>query len=223
MKNLDKYKNRHGKIWLNIASSSKILEDFVNFDNHIALNLLGVYPITKWIIPKKYRLFFEEYGEAKKKGMIIRRNCKKALFFSDNSIDHILCSHFLEHVYPAEMEIIIKDFYRVLKNNATVHIIVPDIEFIVGRYLENKKMKDPQAADDLIQRTLLSTEQRGSIKYRLLEMYGGFGLQHRWMYDHASMVMRVKDAGFEILDTNETPSKAHYHDDCSLHVVACKR
>ena len=223
MKNLSRFKNKHGQFWLNVASSSSLMEDFVNLDNHITLYFLSFYPLIKWVMPRKYGGFFEQYLQAKKQGLMVRHDCRKRLPFPDSSVDHILCSHFLEHVYPDELTVVLREFRRVLKKQATLHIIVPDFRLQIERYFENKKSNLPQAADELIKSTLLCLERRGTIKYRLLESLGGFGLQHRWMYDYASMAKRIKDAGFEILDSNETPSKDYRYNDCSVHIVACKR
>jgi predicted SAM-dependent methyltransferase len=223
MKNFSRFKNQHGQVWLNVASSSSLLEGFINLDNHIVLYFLSIYPFIKWAVPGKYKVFFEQYIQAKKQGLMVTHDCRKALPFADSSVDHILCSHFLEHVYPDELTMILGEFRRALKKEATLHIIIPDLGFQIKRYVENKKLNLPQAADELIKETLLCRQSRGSVKYRLLEFIGSFGLQHRWMYDYSSMAMRIKEAGFEILDANETPSKDYRHNDYSVHIVACKR
>ncbi len=57
-----------------------------------------------------------------------------------------------------------------------------------------------------------------------MEFGGGFGLQHRWMYDQASMEAKIAEIGFEIVPENETPSGEWRKDDgISVHVVARKR
>ena len=223
MKNLSRFKNKHGQVWLNVASSSSLLEEFINLDNHVVLYFLSIYPLIKWAVPRRYKDFFVQYIQAKKRGLMVRHDCRKTLPFPDSSVDHILCSHFLEHVYPDELTMIFGEFRRVLKKETTLHIIIPDLGFQIERYVENKKLNLPQAADELIKGTLLCRQSRDSIKYQLLEFIGSFGLQHRWMYDYTSMAKRIKDVGFEILDSNETPSKDYRRNDYSVHIVACKR
>lgn len=222
VKKLNKYKNKDGKIWLNVASSIYVLEDFVNLDNHIFLQIAKFNRLFGWMLPKKYKGLYNEYVEANKKALLVRQDCRKTLALPDNSVDHILCSHFLEHVFPDEMEKITKDFYRVLKKNGTLHVIVPDINEQVKTYIKKRDEGLPAAADDFITDTLLSKQTRGTFKYRLLELSGGFGLQHRWMYNSASMTKKIRDIGFEILDKNETPSKSYRENDDSVHVVARK-
>jgi predicted SAM-dependent methyltransferase len=219
--NLDKYKNSEHKIWLNCASSVYVLEEFVNLDNHIFLRMLWAYPVIKPFLPSKYHASVEEYRKAKAKAILLRHDCRKRLWFPNESVDHILCSHFLEHVYPAEAVEILREFHRVLKTGATLHIIVPDIAVQVKQYLDEKQAQHPDAADQFIKRTLLTRETSGTLKYRVLEFQGSFGLQHRWMYDAESMTARLVNTGFEMMAENNTPSRAfRLNDEQSLHLVA---
>ncbi len=222
MKNIDSYKNSQGKIWLNVASSVYVLDDFVNLDNNIFLHFLALFKRFKKIVPKKYWEIIEQYSEAKEKALLIRKDCRKPLFFPDNSVDHILCSHFLEHVFLVEMEKIIVDFYRVMKNNATLHIIVPDLRAQAELYLKNNNNGELLSADNFVRDTLLSRDSKGSFKYRLLEYLGAFGLQHRWMYDYNSMKKKLEDVGFGIIEENTTPSRLFRLNDNSVHIIAVK-
>lgn len=222
MLNIEKYRNLQQLICLNVASSIHVLDDFVNLDNHLFVRLAIIYPVLKKVIPTKYRPLIEAYVEAKKKNILIKHDCRKKLPFPAESVDHILCSHFLEHVFPAEAEEIVADFYRVLKKGATLHIVVPDLHLLVRKYLDNRAKNIADAADIFVNDTLLSRENRGSLKYRFLEFVGGYGLQHYWMYDHSSMVLRLEKAGFEVLVENNSPSKKFRENDGSLHVQVCK-
>lgn len=222
VQNLDSYRNSQGKIWLNVASSTYVFKEYVNLDNHIFLRTLCLYSLFKKLFPQKYRELHDKLLEARKNALLIRHDCRKPLFFPDNSVDHILCSHFLEHVFPDEMDSIVRDFYRVLKPEGTLHIIVPDLNAIVKLYFVNSSNGQNYAADEFIESTILSRKARGSFKVRLLEFLGGFGLQHYWMYDYSSMSEKLLAIGFSIMRTNETPSKHHRNDDESVHVVVCK-
>ncbi len=186
IRNIDKYKNSVGQIWVNVASSTKFLDDAINMDNYIFLPILNIYPQIKWLIPSKYYGKIEEYIEANKQSKVLRHDCRKPLPFPHNSIDHILCSHFLEHVYYDEMMEILKDFYQKLKAGGTVHIILPDLQKQCEEYVERIKRGDPGAADHFIEETLLSKKSRGSFKYQRV-----VGLQHHWMYDQYSIVTKV--------------------------------
>jgi predicted SAM-dependent methyltransferase len=220
MYNLDSCKNSAGKIWLNVASSTFVLKEFVNLDNHIFLRTLFIYESFKHLIPRKYWKYHEDLLTARNSTLLIQHDCRKPLLFPDASVDHILCSHFLEHVFPDEMECILKDFRRVLKPGGTLHVIVPDLADMAKQYLSNNSQGKSDAADRFINDTILSKETKGSFTYRLLEFVGGFGLQHRWMYDYSSMATRVENNGFSVLSVNDTPSKEYRLNDDSVHVIA---
>lgn len=223
MKNIEQFRNKSGQVWLNIASSTQALEGFVNLDNHIFIKITALPSFIKRIVvPKRYREKLNEFNEIRKKSVLIRHDCRKPLPFPPGSIDHALCSHFLEHVFPSEAKKIIDNFYRVLKKEGTLHIIVPDIHGMAEEYIDKRKQGISNAADNLVRKTILSRETRGSFKYRVLEFIGSFGLQHRWMYDKASMSLRLENAGFEILKNNESPSKNFRLNDGSVHILARK-
>jgi len=212
--------NKQGKMWLNVASSIYVLENFVNLDNHLFLWLLKTAPALCHLLPRKYSPTIQGYQQALNKATLLKHDCRRALPFPDESADHILCSHFLEHIYSDEAEKVLKDFHRVARCNGTIHIIVPDLALQIRAYTQRKG--NALAADEFLETTILSKRCRPSLKYRWLEVSGGFGLQHRWMYDRESMSARIISAGFVLLAENDTPSREFRLNDGSLHLVARK-
>ena len=83
---------------LNLGSGSKILKDYVNVDKFQYYNPDVVHDLEKFPYP-----------------------------FKDNSVDEILLSHVLEHIgqNPDVFNNIIKEFYRICKNNSIIDIRVP--------------------------------------------------------------------------------------------------
>jgi len=209
------------KIWLNVASSTYVLPGFINLDNHLFLKFKWLLPLVKVFSPSHVKLA-NEYSRALSKANLQQHDCRKKLKFGDNTVDHVLCSHFLEHVYLEETKTILSDFNRVLKPGGTLHIIVPDLNHIVGQYLERTNSGDAKAGDNFIVDSLLSRTTRGSLRYRLMELHGGFGLQHRWMYDRASMAYHIINTGFKIDDSLDVPSDAFRKNDDSVHIRAIK-
>lgn len=218
----NRYRNSKGLIWLNVASSIYALKDFANLDNHVFLWLSRLPPLlTDWL-PERYRNSIDDYRQASRIAPMIKHDCRKSLPLSGDVVDHILCSHFLEHVYPDECDEILVDFFRVLKDGGTLHVIVPDIAAQADEYVRKRNAGEAGAADAFVKATLLTTDRRGSLKYRALEGIGAFGLQHRWMYDRESIGTKVAGAGFDILAVNETPSRKFRENDDSVHIVARK-
>ena len=216
---LEDLRNQDGKVWLNVASSTYPIEGFANLDNHIFLRVLD-YPVLKALVPARNRGMLEAYAKARETATMVRHDCRKPLPLPEGSVDHILCSHFLEHVFPDEASEILAGFHRVLKPGGTVHVIVPDIAGAARAYLAEEGAEG--AADAFIEWTLLSKRTRGTLRYRLMELSGGFGLQHRWLYDQASMEAKVRGAGFALLAENNSPSAHWRAGDDSVHVIANK-
>lgn len=218
---VQKLRNDQGRIWLNVASSVGVLEGFANLDNSIFLRLLPLYPVLRFVLRPGHRELIEKYRDARARTTLVRHDCRKPLALPDAVADHVLCSHFLEHVSASEVPPILSDFHRVLKPGGTLHIVVPDLMIQVNAYLSARPAAD--AADAFVGGLLLRRESPGSLLFRLFDFAGGFGLQHQWMYDGPSMSARVANAGFELLATNDTPSARYRHGDGeSVHVVARK-
>ena len=169
------------------------------------LQLLPAYPILKYFLSDKKRKSFEQYLEVKQKARLLNHDCRKPLPFQDGSVDHILCSHFIEHLYPIEAEKIIRDFYRVLKPRGTLHAIVPDLRTQVNHYVRKIGSKD--AANDFMDSLIITRKIRPSLSVRWREFLGAFGHLHRWMYDETSFKDLVESCGFKILSQNDSPSK----------------
>lgn len=211
-----------GQVLLNVASSTCALDGFINLDNHVLLPLLWMPRVVRRLLSPGHRAVLDSYENAIHKHVFVRHDCRKPLPFGDCVADHILCSHFLEHVFSDEVDNIISDFRRVLKQDGTVHIILPDILEMARRYIKSAGEANPLAADEFIEESLLRRPNRGNLKYRLLEFLGGYGLDHKWMYDKYSMTQRVARLGFAPIANNETPSKSFRYNDGSVHIVARK-
>lgn len=208
-------------LYVNVASSIYVLENFVNLDNSLFLRLLPLYPALRPVLKPGHVEWFSKYKEAQAKATLVRHDCRKPLPFAPNTVDHILCSHFLEHVYFNQAQTIVSDFYKALKPGGTLHMIVPDLAIFMKQYAENASGED--AAFTFLTNTLLTHPRQPSARFRFLEFLGGFGLQHRWMYDHHSMKALLESQRFIILDTNQTVT-ADYRkgDGVSLHFAAQK-
>lgn len=213
---------RMNKLWLNVGSGAYPVEGFINLDSSIFLTLLPVYPLLKPLIKPGHAALFEQYREAKRVSQFVRHDCRKPLPYADNSADHILCSHFLEHVFPTEAEVIMRDFYRTLKPNGTLHIILPSLEELIDRYCQG--VGEDGAADLFMRDVTQVIGAPPTLTYRVLDFLGYQGMQHRWMYDRKSFAVRVRRAGFRLIGINDTPSKSVRVEDGagSIHFVGVK-
>lgn len=215
--------NHSGALNVNVASSRYTLDGFVNLDTSVYFWLTKLPRAVQDVLPAKYQTDLADYRKAAARGTLVMADCRKPLPFGDATVDHILSSHFLEHVYPDECQRILHDYFRALKPGGTLHIIVPDLRPYVDEYLKQAKAGDINAANWFMVQTILSRPTRGSWRYRLMEMTGLFGLQHRWMYDRPALENVVKAAGFRLEDGKGTASEdygsgQHYY----LHVFGRK-
>ncbi len=192
--------------YVNVASSHYCLASFINYDNHVFLRFIK-FPLFFYIFfPKKYHQLFKKFLDANNNFILKKWNCKKPLPHSDNTIKHILCSNFLEHVYESEAVAIVNDFYKKLQPGGTLHILVPDLAYYVNAYLTQKNIKGEEqlAADHLNFQTIMTTKNPPSFRFRLMELIGSFGLKHLRMYDEASANAIFESAGFERIALSES-------------------
>lgn len=217
---INSIRNAKGQVWLNVASSTSVLEGFTNLDNSVFLALLPIYPKLSRVMPQRYKALFEKYRLAVDSAPMARYDCRKPIRLPDASVDHILCSHFLEHVKSSEARKILADFYRLLKPHGTLHIVVPDLRAAAVRYVQDRE--NPEAADKFQRDLILHFENKDSLKLRLLQFRGGFGLTHQWMYDALSMRQRLCTAGFDVVAPIDVPSAEFRKKDGSLHMLARK-
>lgn len=211
-----------GRVYLNVASSTCMLKGFVNLDNHVLLPFLGKPRVLRGLLSPGHRAVLDSYESLIREHEFVRHDCRKPLPFGAETVDHILCSHFLEHIFPSEADAIITDFARVLKPGGTVHIIVPDILAMARKYVQSAGDSNPLAGDEFLKETILSRVDSGSVRFRILELLGSYGLTHKWMYDRYSIAHKVRRLGLVPLDGNDTPSKEFRLNDGSVHVVARK-
>lgn len=221
--NVEHLRNRFGQVWLNVGSGPYVVEDFANLDNSPFLVLSWLPRGLSRLFGSRYSDSIEQYVRARQQGQFVFHDCRRRLALPDASVDHILCSHFLEHIYPDEASAVLRDFWRVLRPRATVHIVLPSLDSMIDEYLDRRGNCD--ASDVLVRSTTLSQDRRPTRKLRILEALGYEGLKHRWMYDRPAMAHRMRATGFELEDSNNTPSACVRADDLigNLHLVGRKR
>jgi len=67
---------------------------------------------------------------------------RKGLPFDDNSVDFIYNEHFIEHLTYEEGQKVLKEFWRVLKKGGVLRIATPDLDYIINKYMSNRKDQD---------------------------------------------------------------------------------
>jgi hypothetical protein len=108
------------------------------------------------------------------------------------SVEGVYCSHVLEHLTLDEFRITIRNVFHYLKRGGTFRLVVPDLEFMVKRYIANE---DPNAAIRLMEETILG--QKNAERGFRSVLRGLFGRsRHLWMWDYKAMAKELEQAGF---------------------------
>ena len=92
---------------------------------------------------------------------VVQYDVSSGLPFPSNHFDAVYHSHVLEHLAPADGELLIAECFRVLKPGGVLRIVVPDLEQIARIYLQ---LLDQAASGDS-----LAAENYEWIKLELLD------------------------------------------------------
>lgn len=186
-------------------------EDWINIDWGILAILHKYSLIEKALI--RLNLFPKRYNVLWPRNLKLY-NCRKKLPFTDNSIDYIYASHFLEHFKKFEAERIVNDCSRVLKKGAVIRVIVPDLELLVEKYLKKdidyfKKLNDLISFDKekgidfnnfLLADILMDNFYPHFYKTELIgikKLMTFFIRPHCWMYDYESLKYLLEASGLK--------------------------
>lgn len=58
--------------------------------------------------------------------------------FDDGVVDDIYCSHVLEHIWPWRLSFTVGQFHRVMRLNARIRIVVPDMDIAINQYVATR-------------------------------------------------------------------------------------
>jgi SAM-dependent methyltransferase len=219
--NLEKLKNRHGQIWLNIGSGFYFLDDFVNVDSNYMVFAAPFYPITKYFVKEAGRHWMRHYNSIKHQHKFLFANCRYPLKFPPNSVDHILISHFLEHLHYDHAVAVLRNYFSILRPGGTLHIIVPDVGQKAEEYVS--KLGDPAATEAFVEWLNFEKRRLPRFAVRLLRLTGWFDMEHCWLYDVPSLSKVVREIGFNILEKDDSPSASWRREDpCQVNILVQK-
>ena len=119
---------------VNLGCGARGLPDWINIDGSLNV-LLSQHRILMGAL-YKLRLIDKSTYEMSYPTNVRRLDVTKGLPFPNESVDYIYTSHMLEHLFDREPTYVLKECYRVLKVGGYIRIVVPDLEFIVQKYIE---------------------------------------------------------------------------------------
>ena len=115
---------------INIGSSSCHLDGWVNLEYDESYWRKNVFSGER-LSPKATRDMPDVFGDA--------RNLSE---YRDETFDEVRSAHVLEHISQSETIKSIREWYRILKSGGVVRIIVPDISFIIDKWINKEENKE---------------------------------------------------------------------------------
>lgn len=143
---------------LHLGCGHNLLEGWVNIDG--------------WRIPPKPGCEFIEH------------DLTKGIPQPDNSVDLIFTEHFLEHIEREEAVVLLRDCRRALKPGGVMRIVVPDLGYLVQKYVANDLNWGGEGG--------WQPKDRCTMLNQGMRSWG-----HRHLYDHDDMVRLLDEAGFK--------------------------
>lgn len=168
----------------NLGCGATIAPDWVNVDYALGAKL-AKYPFFRQI-NSKLRIFQLDWNP-----QIFLHDLRRPFPWQDSSVDIIYSSHTLEHFSREEGVRLLRECWRVLKVNGTIRIVVPDLAYFVGQYLEDKF-----PADEFVERLGVLYHDKNGLLRRILAPFCEF--PHRCMYDGKTLVKTMQNVGFTV-------------------------
>nr|MDT0665559.1 class I SAM-dependent methyltransferase [Micromonospora sp. DSM 115978] len=141
-RHLSRYRNEHGELWVNVASSRLTLAGFVNLDRSMFLAAASLPPAIDRFLAPRHAVVVDRLRQSADRAPLVWFDCRRPLPFDTGTVDHILCSHYLEHVPPATADRMLRDYARALRSGGTLHLVLPDLRYAVDRYVRGETDAD---------------------------------------------------------------------------------
>jgi SAM-dependent methyltransferase len=151
---------------------------------------------------------------------VLAHDLRKGIPAENDSIDVVYHSHVLEHIDREAVPSFLKEIHRVLKVNGVLRIVVPDMEFLCRRYIENISRIDAdpdcrelnkhgtfiaKIIEQSVRREASGTSNQPYFRRKFENLILGDararGETHQWMYDRISLAHLLRTNGFEDVKT----------------------
>jgi SAM-dependent methyltransferase len=168
-------------IKVNLGSGPSGIEGWTNYDWGL-LPVLGKFKINKLLV---YLGILENSYSVNWPNLNLR-DIRKTLPYKNYQVDFVYCSHVLEHFEREDTVKILMEVKRVLKKNGVVRIVLPDLEIVTEKYLNEEAFNDIYAGFE-----------KKKYKGFLGKIKLWFIRPHLWMYTRRTFMKLLKEAGFK--------------------------
>lgn len=146
---------------------------------------------------------------------IIMWDLCRGIPFEDETFDAVYSSHFIEHLEREAVPKLLTECFRVLKHDATIRIVIPDLLSLVNQYSKSVELleggvlsaaEDHEKAivalfDQMVRVDATGTSKGNWFLRRIEHLFRGDarkqGVMHRWMYDKYSLTSLLTSVGFK--------------------------
>lgn len=122
------------------------------------------------------------------------KDCRKGLPFKSNSVHFIYTSHFLEHLEKYKVVKLIRDCYTCLVPGGVMRIVLPDVDIIVGEYINNKNNIKKV---EIINNYFYSGAPQDKFPTIIQKIKNYFIRGHHWMYNFDYLKEMLVESGFK--------------------------
>lgn len=167
---------------LNLGCGAHTPAGWVNVDYALGARLAR-NPVARRMA-KSLRIFSLDWNDR-----IFIHNLTRTFPWPEGCAEAVYCSHSLEHFTREEGLFIVSEAFRVLAHQGVIRILVPDLRFLVDRYLTGSL-----PAEHFVEAlgVLYRTGGKG-LKAKLVPF---IQYPHKCMYDSKSLVTLLEQAGF---------------------------
>ena len=178
-----------GTVAINLGCGAQSANGWTNLDNSPNARLSQ----RPWLRSLLWRIgvLSDQHYSVRWPENVVIHDLRKPLPFSAGSVDYVYTSHALEHLSAEAAKQVLLEIRRILKPDALVRIVLPDLQLGAAKYLD--ELADPSsapvAADHFLSWMFLNRP--------------GHRNPHLWMYDFASISERLREAGFRDVTRQE--------------------
>jgi predicted SAM-dependent methyltransferase len=177
------------RVKVNLGCGSQVLDGWLNVDYALGARLAKI-PLFR-PLNRKLGLFNSDWDQR-----IYLHDLSKKFPWDDHTIDIVYSSHLLEHLTKTDGRAFIAECHRVLRKGGILRIVVPDLRYIVGEYIEGRILADDFVAHlSLLYENKKNENKRNDMKSRLAPF---FQFPHKCMYDAPRLAEILRETGFDV-------------------------
>lgn len=200
-------------IKVNLGCGLTVTEGWTNIDGSLNSLVSKLPPVLIRLIYRytgaNQSFTVDEYVDIVSNNEFIHHDLRQGLPLATESVSHVYSSHFIEHLDKDQAETLLGDAYDSLIGGGRIRISVPDLEYAIGLYPQNKK--------DMMEKYFFINDKSNSFS------------NHKYMYDFDSMSEILKRLGFKNITRGgfakgDFPNVEHLDNRCqdSLFIEAIK-